>query len=134
MTTFVDFPTDDEGLDLSPYVDKSQLQLQSSHLPNQTKTKPNSKGTGKAVAPAADQQYMYDLVGVINHYGTMTGGHYTAYAKRPAAAAAAAGGSGAGGGQWYCFDDDSVTEMDSDNIASSAVCKFAVVKYAVRAR
>ena len=23
----------------------------------------------------------YDLYGVVNHYGTMSGGHYTAYCK-----------------------------------------------------
>lgn len=42
---------------------------------------------------------LYDCIGVINHYGTMSFGHYTAYAKN--------------GGEWYTFDDSTVTKMSN---------------------
>ncbi|KAF7719981.1 Ubiquitin carboxyl-terminal hydrolase [Penicillium ucsense] len=51
LGTKVDFPV--ENLDLSPWV------------------------TG----PTGDKSLVYDLIGVDNHSGSMSGGHYTAYAK-----------------------------------------------------
>jgi len=30
-----------------------------------------------------DKDYKYDLFAVSNHYGSLGGGHYTAYAKNP---------------------------------------------------
>ena len=33
----------------------------------------------------AESSAMYDLYGVVNHYGSMIGGHYTAYVRSPQA-------------------------------------------------
>ncbi|XP_008281587.1 putative ubiquitin carboxyl-terminal hydrolase 50 [Stegastes partitus] len=43
----------------------------------------------------------YDLFAVVNHFGNLTGGHYTAEIKSFET------------GQWYCFDDDSVRRVKS---------------------
>lgn len=51
---------------------------------------------------------LYDLIGVCNHYGGMGGGHYTAYAKNRLDE------------KWYCFDDNSVTEITEQNVVSHA--------------
>merc|ERR1712070_605205 len=41
----------------------------------------------------------YHLFGVINHYGSISGGHYTAYAKVA--------------DRWCCFDDSYVSTLDA---------------------
>ena len=45
----------------------------------------------------------YELIGVVNHYGTLTFGHYTSYIKRD--------------GEWYYCDDSSVKKgrVSGDN-------------------
>jgi len=43
-----------------------------------------------------DGKMMYDLIGVINHFGGLGGGHYTAFGKNEVT------------GQWYEFDDSYV--------------------------
>lgn len=50
----------------------------------------------------------YDLYGVVNHYGTMEGGHYIAYCKN------------AHSEKWYKYDDHDVTEMNAYNVQSQA--------------
>lgn len=40
--------------------------------------------------------YLYDLFGVVNHFGTMGGGHYTATVKNAIT------------GEWLHYDDSSV--------------------------
>lgn len=46
-----------------------------------------------------DKPLLYDCIGVINHYGSMSFGHYTAYAKN--------------GDNWYTYDDSTVTKMSN---------------------
>ncbi|EDO29817.1 predicted protein, partial [Nematostella vectensis] len=58
--------------------------------------------TGPTKRPA------YHLYGVSNHYGTMHGGHYTAFCKN------------AHNQRWFKFDDQVVTEMSANDIVSSA--------------
>jgi ubiquitin carboxyl-terminal hydrolase 4/11/15 len=54
---------------------------------------------------------IYDLYAVSNHYGSLSFGHYTAYAKN--------------GDQWYYYDDSSVKKVDPENaIANSAYNLF----------
>jgi ubiquitin carboxyl-terminal hydrolase 4/11/15 len=71
----VNFPI--EGLDLSEYV------LQ------------NVQGGKKS------GEYIYDLYAVSNHFGSLNGGHYTAFAKN------------AIDGKWYDFDDTDVSKIDA---------------------
>ncbi|KAE8683668.1 Ubiquitin carboxyl-terminal hydrolase 8 [Hibiscus syriacus] len=77
LETFVDFPIDD--LDLSDYIGSRNSEL--------------------------SNRYM--LYAVSNHYGSMGGGHYTAFAHH-------------GGGQWYEFDDSRVYPIGPDKIKTSA--------------
>jgi len=50
----------------------------------------------------------FNLYSVSNHYGTMEGGHYTAYCKSDIL------------GNWYKYDDQVVTPMDSQDVISPA--------------
>ncbi|XP_018619567.1 ubiquitin carboxyl-terminal hydrolase 8 isoform X3 [Scleropages formosus] len=50
----------------------------------------------------------YSLYGVSNHYGSLDGGHYTAYCKNAAKQ------------RWYKFDDHEVTEISTSSVKSSA--------------
>lgn len=77
LETFVDFPTHD--LDLSAYI--AQKGGQSS--------------------------YRYMLYAISNHYGSMGGGHYTAFVHQ-------------GGDRWYDFDDSHVSPISEEKIKTSA--------------
>ena len=56
--------------------------------------------------------FVYDLYGIANHSGSVTGGHYTSYVK-------------VGGELWYHFDDACVTEINKTLLVSSrAYCLF----------
>nr|CAD7399451.1 unnamed protein product [Timema cristinae] len=57
----------------------------------------------------SDQRYsQYNLYGVSNHYGTMEGGHYTAYCRNNVY------------GQWYKFDDQEVSELSTNDVRTGA--------------
>ena len=77
---FIDFPV--EGLDLSNYV------LQS--------------------GDNSGNKLVYDLYAVSNHYGSLNGGHYTAFAQNPI------------NKRWYEFDDSEVSRIDASKIATKA--------------
>ncbi|KAF2300826.1 hypothetical protein GH714_016566 [Hevea brasiliensis] len=77
LEAYVDFPVDD--LDLSAYI--SYKNGQSSHR--------------------------YMLYAISNHYGSMGGGHYTAFVHH-------------GGDRWYDFDDSQVHPISQDKIKTSA--------------
>jgi ubiquitin C-terminal hydrolase len=79
LDTFVNFPIHD--LNMSKYV------------------KQTSRG---------DRQPMYELYAVINHYGGLGGGHYSAYAKLVEE------------DNWYHFDDSHVSSVNEDAIRTSA--------------
>jgi ubiquitin carboxyl-terminal hydrolase 4/11/15 len=80
LDTFVDFPI--EGLDLSRHV----------------------------LGPLEDpeQPPIYDLIAVSNHYGSLGGGHYTAFARNPI------------DGRWRRFDDSYVTEVSPTAVRTEA--------------
>lgn len=61
----------------------------------------------KIVINKNEQLKKYDLVGVCNHYGTLGGGHYTAYAKNNIDK------------NWYLFDDSSVRKATENEVVSS---------------
>ncbi len=88
IDTYVDFPID--GLNMNPYC--------SSFRANEKKNSNTTK--------------IYDLIGVINHYGRMGFGHYTAYCRDWV------------GDQlddtWRCYDDDHVTVVDKSKIKTKA--------------
>jgi ubiquitin C-terminal hydrolase len=75
----VDFPV--EGLDIQPFV------------------KQDCAKTGVSS--------VYDLYAVTNHFGSLNGGHYTAYAKGIDS-------------KWYDFNDSSVGESRSSRVCSPA--------------
>ncbi|CAF0837839.1 unnamed protein product [Brachionus calyciflorus] len=50
----------------------------------------------------------YSLIAVSNHYGSLGGGHYTAY------------GRNRNDGRWYYFDDSSVSSSDSTSVCTPA--------------
>ncbi|GAV77157.1 UCH domain-containing protein, partial [Cephalotus follicularis] len=77
LETYVDFPVDD--LDLSAYISHKNGQF--------------------------SNRYM--LYAVSNHYGSMGGGHYTAFVHH-------------GGDRWYDFDDSNVYPISQDKIRTSA--------------
>ncbi|CDY16616.1 BnaC09g36570D [Brassica napus] len=77
LEAYVDFPID--GLDLSSYI---------SYTNGQT-------------------TYRYMLYAISNHYGSMGGGHYTAYVHH-------------GGDRWYDFDDSQVNKISQEKIKTSA--------------
>jgi ubiquitin C-terminal hydrolase len=59
---------------------------------------------------------VYDLYGVVQHYGSMLGGHYTACAKQP------------GTGEWLFFDDERVERMRSAEDAKSSAAYLLFYK------
>ncbi|XVF07501.1 hypothetical protein REPUB_Repub06bG0144400 [Reevesia pubescens] len=77
LETYVDFPIHD--LNLSNYI---------SHVDSQLSN-------------------CYQLYAISNHYGSMGGGHYTAFVDH-------------GHGRWYEFDDDTVFPVSEDGIKTSA--------------
>ena len=53
----------------------------------------------------------YDLYGVTNHFGSLHGGHYTAFGKND--------------GSWYHFNDSSVSKaLESEVVSSAAYILF----------
>lgn len=72
--------------------------------------------------PVPNQRYLvYNLYGVSNHYGTMEGGHYTAYCKNTVY------------NKWYKFDDHEVSEISLKDVRSGAayILFYAAVEYKV---
>lgn len=57
----------------------------------------------------------YELLGVSQHSGTMSGGHYTALAREP-------------GGRWYSFNDSMVSPSEATSPSSSAYVLFFRIK------
>ena len=57
-----------------------------------------------------DQQekLIYDLFGVVNHYGSLNFGHYTAFAKNSET------------GQWHKYDDENVQSCDAYDVVTEA--------------
>ncbi|KAI9296170.1 cysteine proteinase [Neoconidiobolus thromboides FSU 785] len=88
LDTLVDFPL--KGLDLEPFIPK--------YAPKSNILSPKGIPLGNS----------YDLYAVSNHYGSLTGGHYTAYVR-----------SGYGG-KWHCYDDSRVTIINEKEVITKA--------------
>jgi ubiquitin C-terminal hydrolase len=67
------------------------------------------------------KNFTYDLYAISNHYGSLNGGHYTAYCQNPIAK------------KWYEFDDASVSKVSDTNslveIENAIVSKSAYVLF-----
>ena len=55
-----------------------------------------------------DEKYIYDLFAVGNHYGSIHGGHYVAYAKNCIK------------DKWYEFNDDSVSDLNESGVVTQS--------------
>jgi Ubiquitin C-terminal hydrolase len=86
LDSFVDFPLD--GLDMSKYCGSLSV--------------PQNDGNAKKEFVVNDIPAIYDLFGVVNHYGRMGFGHYTAFARRWNEYKIE--------DQWMLFDDSSVRD------------------------
>ncbi|KAK0556331.1 hypothetical protein OC846_001286 [Tilletia horrida] len=97
LEDFVNFPL--EGLDLSDRVEGRKAER-----------KLHQEGAGDAQKAQyhEDEDPIYDLYAVDNHYGGLGGGHYTAYAKNPI------------DNKWYYFDDSSVRPVEATGVQTSA--------------
>ena len=54
------------------------------------------------------RHHQYHLYGVVNHFGSMESGHYTAFCR------------GATSGRWHRFDDHEVYQLNSGGVQSFA--------------
>jgi len=66
----------------------------------------------KKIISEEEKNISYELFGVVNHYGQLEGGHYTAYSKNP------------GNGNWYNYDDNRVSEDIKEIITPAAYLLF----------
>ncbi|KAH7105745.1 cysteine proteinase [Auriculariales sp. MPI-PUGE-AT-0066] len=101
LETVVDFPT--RGLDLTNYMPPP--------LPPSVARPARPGPPLRADDPRMQvPPYRYDLYGVTNHYGTLTGGHYTAFI--------------ASRGGWLHCDDSRITEANPNQLTSRAYVLF----------
>lgn len=56
----------------------------------------------------AGKSYMYDLYGIVNHYGTMSFGHYIGFVKNEHT------------GEWLKYNDSRVTPITEDQVQTNA--------------
>lgn len=90
LQTFVDFPLSD--LNLKPYIYHSVTDNQNG---------PNNPNNGT-----------YELNGVVNHYGTLEGGHYTSFCRVGSGfERSAITLNGRKARNWVKFDDHEVTDI-----------------------
>jgi hypothetical protein len=101
-----------EELDLWPVSYECLAQQQQQQQPAGAASPPST--------PRPRDYYLYDLVGVVVHTGTLESGHYYSFIKergpRAALRAAARPGGRESGGRWLEFNDSVVSEFDSSRI------------------
>lgn len=95
-----------DGLDMKPYICRPDSK------PNTLRNRPckiDSEINNIDYSMLGADEYIYDLVGVVNHYGDrINSGHYTAITRNPL------------DGQWREFDDMRVTTLPANNIVYSS--------------
>jgi ubiquitin C-terminal hydrolase len=119
ITTFVDFPIN--GLDLSPYCNQARRRQKGGR---------GGSGQGEGGGSYPEHQYLYDLYAVVNHYGRMGFGHYTAFVRDwdqvvPPSPSSSSSSSGSSPSEelsstWYSYDDDLIHVVDEKTIKTSA--------------
>ena len=97
LDTHIDFPL--EQLDLSGFISRSA---------HATSKKMKLSNNNDTTALKQDEDPIYDLYAVSNHFGGMGGGHYTAFCQVPDDQG------------WYDFDDSHVSEVGIGKVQSSA--------------
>jgi ubiquitin C-terminal hydrolase len=97
LDTHIEFPL--QRLDLSGFISRSA---------HATSKKMKLSNTEDRSSLKQEQDPVYDLYAVSNHFGGMGGGHYTAFCQVPDEQG------------WYDFDDSHVSEVDEDKIQSPA--------------
>merc|ERR1712217_995300 len=70
------------------------------------------------IVSAPDASCVYELFGVVNHIGSLMGGHYTAHCL---VTPADDDGSRSSEGDWYKFDDSRVSRASIKDIDPEAV-------------
>ncbi|KAI9795266.1 MAG: ubiquitin-specific protease doa4 [Piccolia ochrophora] len=101
ITTFIDFPL--TGLDLTPYT----VRPLDPHVAHDAEAKYGSAVT--ELLHETTPPFQYDAYAVVQHFGTLTGGHYKALIR----------GDGARG-RWLEFNDKIVSDYDPKHVASPA--------------
>ncbi|KAI8876380.1 cysteine proteinase [Backusella circina FSU 941] len=97
LDSMVKYPT--RSLDLSGYIPSSMF-------PPQTSLQDNAS-------------FIYDLYAVSNHYGTLSGGHYTATVRD-------------GKNQWHYFDDSKFSPCDESKVVTKAAYNLFYVRSKVK--
>lgn len=110
--TLVDFPL--TGLDLTPF-----------SVP--PPSFPNAQDAEARYGPSASESddqttppFEYDAYGVVQHFGTLTGGHYTALVR------------GSTGGQWFEFNDRVISNFGTRHVPSAAAYLLFYVRSKVQ--
>jgi ubiquitin C-terminal hydrolase len=98
LDTDIEFPL--HQLDLSGFISRSAFA-------SSKKLRLSENGSSSDLA-SAEEDPIYDLYAVSNHFGGMGGGHYTAYCQMPDTK------------KWYDFDDSTVSEVGPKDVQSSA--------------
>ncbi len=110
--SFIDFPL--TGLDLTPYsvppLTPSESRLVAAQY-GPTLVAPDNRTT---------PPYEYDAYGVVEHYGTLSGGHYTALVR------------GAGVGEWFDFNDRNVRGLGGRGVQTEAAYLLFYVRSTVQ--
>ncbi len=108
LDTLVEFPL--LGLNMAPYVLSEQ---RGAHAP----TSPTAAGTTAGTAAEDEPSpLLYDCFGVVNHYGSMAFGHYTAFTNH----AVARGVADPDGAYWHLYDDSAVRSVAASEVVSGS--------------
>lgn len=99
LDTHIEFPL--HQLDLSGFISRKAFA-------SSKKLRLTENGSSSDLLNLEEEEPIYDLYAVSNHFGGMGGGHYTAFCQMP------------DNKKWYDFDDSTVTEIDSKDVQSPA--------------
>ncbi len=71
-----------------------------------------------------DTNKQYSLMSMIDHHGSMRGGHYICHIKHVPQSSESATTEGPKPGQWYLYDDDSIYDSSKAHISQSTYMLF----------
>lgn len=103
LNTAVEYPL--RNMDLTPYVPA----LTPAQIAGDTNWKPDEKWKGQQTPP-----FLYDMHAVCNHYGTLNGGHYTAFVNNPYQDV------------WNCHDDSKTSYISEEDVI---VCSSSIYNH-----